>query len=155
VPVYVYCLSGGRSQKAAEQIRALGIVEVYELEGGFLKWKTANKKIEGAPDAKPKGALSGADINAALKKHQLLILDFSAAWCGPCIKMQPTIAKIQKEMPKVKFLVVDADANQHIVEQYAVDEIPTFLLFKNGKQVMHATGYMDEAGFKNLINQNL
>lgn len=38
-PVYVYCRSGGRSAKAAEQMKEMGFIEIYELKGGILSWK--------------------------------------------------------------------------------------------------------------------
>ena len=41
-PVFVYCLSGGRSSSAAKKMRSEGLNEVYELKGGIMKWRAAN-----------------------------------------------------------------------------------------------------------------
>src|SRR5687768_14184074 len=46
-PVYVYCASGGRSKEAAKWLRTNGYTEVYELTGGFIKWKGDGKPVEG------------------------------------------------------------------------------------------------------------
>jgi len=45
-PVLVYCMSGGRSAKAAQILKKLGFSEVYDLDGGFAAWETAGKAVE-------------------------------------------------------------------------------------------------------------
>lgn len=45
-PVYVYCRSGKRSAKAAEILKDMGFKEIYDMEGGFLKWEDENLEIE-------------------------------------------------------------------------------------------------------------
>ena len=46
-PVYVYCLSGGRSASAAARMRSMGYEQVYELKGGINAWKAGNKPVVG------------------------------------------------------------------------------------------------------------
>ena len=52
-PLFVYCMSGGRSASAAEKLRSLGFTKVYELDGGILKWR--NEGLEEVKSNQPKG----------------------------------------------------------------------------------------------------
>jgi thioredoxin 1 len=151
-PVFVYCLSGGRSKAATEVLKQQGFNTIYELAGGYLKWTANQKPTEGAQtDTHAKGYSTMA-IDEIIGKNAIVVLDFFASWCGPCIKMMPTVDKLSAEMTgKVKFIKVDADASKALMESYKIDEIPTFLIFKNGKQVMRAVGYMDEKAMREMI----
>lgn len=155
-PVFVYCLSGGRSAAAAEAFRKNGFSQVYDLQGGYLKWTTKMKPVEGISAAKDAKAITDAELEALLAQHSVVILDFFAPWCGPCIKMMPAVEKLSEEYKgKVLILKVDADANRAIMTKYHIDEIPTFLIFKNGKQQMRAIGYQEESALKKLFTQYL
>jgi thioredoxin 1 len=80
------------------------------------------------------------------------VLDFYASWCGPCIKMMPMVEKLSEEMKgNVTFLKIDADEYKNLVSAYNVDEIPTFIIFKNGKQNMRAVGMQREKDFREML----
>ena len=155
-PVFVYCLSGGRSAAAAEALRKNGFSQVYDLQGGYLKWTTKMKPVEGTSAAKDSKAITEAELETLLAQHSIVILDFFAPWCGPCIKMMPAVEKLSEEYKgKVLILKVDADANRAILTKYHIDEIPTFLIFKDGTQKMRAIGYQEESALKKLFTQYL
>jgi thioredoxin 1 len=154
-PVFVYCLSGGRSKAASEILKKNGFNQVYDLMGGWLRWSRLGKPAEGVAEIAPgtnTGSISQASINALVAKGNVVVLDFYASWCGPCIKMMPMVEKISEEMKgKVTFLKIDADAYKNLVSAYNVDEIPTFIIFKNGKQNMRAIGLQREKDFKEML----
>ncbi|MCU0467795.1 MAG: thioredoxin domain-containing protein [Arcicella sp.] len=153
-PVFVYCLAGGRSAEAATIFKQNGFTEVYDLGGGYLKWTTKMKPVEGVKPTDRKNALSKEYIEKSVKENKIVVLDFYATWCGPCIKMMPTIDKLQTEMAgKVVFEKVDADANKNLISDYKVDEIPTFLIYKNGKLAMRAVGFQTEKAFREMIGE--
>jgi thioredoxin 1 len=153
-PVFVYCLAGGRSAEAATIFKQNGFTEVYDLGGGYLKWTTKMKPVEGVKSTDKKNALSKEYIEKSVKENKIVVLDFYAAWCGPCLKMIPTIDKLQTEMTgKVVFEKVDADANKDLIADYKVDEIPTFLIYKNGKLAMRAVGFQTEKAFREMIGE--
>lgn len=150
-PVLVYCLSGGRSAQAAEIMRKEGF-QVTELKGGYLKWTTKMKPLEGVPAVKHDEAWKKTDFDAILQNEPHVVVDFYAKWCAPCIKMMPIVDKLASEFEgKVKVLKVEADGNQAILQAYGIDEIPGFLVFKNGKLIQKVTGFQEEDKLKSLF----
>ncbi|MEA5138903.1 thioredoxin domain-containing protein [Arcicella rigui] len=155
-PTFVYCLAGGRSKAAVEVLKQNGFTEVYDLQGGYLKWSAGKKPVEGSKENNEAKGYSKSEIDALLNTKGLVILDFFASWCGPCLKMMPTVDKLSQELTgSVKFIKVDADASKAVVEEYKVDEIPTFIIFKDGKQVKRSTGYLEEKALRKMIDNQL
>ena len=76
-PVLIYCLSGGRSAQAAEQMRAAGF-QVTEMKGGYLKWTTRLKPLEGVPDVKHDAAWNLADFKKEIASSDAVVVDFYA-----------------------------------------------------------------------------
>jgi thioredoxin 1 len=153
-PTFVYCLSGGRSAEAANIMRQNGFTNVYEMGGGYLKWTTKMKPVEGVKPTDSKNALSKEYLDKLLKSNKIVMLDFYAIWCGPCMKMMPTIDKLKAELgDKVAIEKVDSDANKALVADFKVDEIPTFLIFKDGKQIMRATGMQTDKALREMLEK--
>jgi len=141
-PVYIYCLSGGRSEAAAATMRAAGYKAVYELKGGINAWKAENKSVEGKADATQ---MSKDEFNMAIKSDQFVLVDFGAAWCPPCRKMEPVLKNLQKNNPnKFTLFKVDGGKDENILKQYSVTTLPVFILFKNAKQVWRKDGIATE-----------
>jgi thioredoxin 1 len=153
-PVFVYCLSGGRSGEAMTILKQNGFNEVYNMGGGYLKWTSKMKPVEGVKPTDTKNALSKEYMDKLLKDNKIVVLDFYASWCAPCLKMMPTIDKLSAEMKgKVAFEKVDSDANKALVAEYKIDEIPTFLIYKDGKMTMRAVGFQTEKAFREMIGE--
>jgi len=153
-PVFLYCLSGGRSGEAMTILKQNGFNEVYNMGGGYLKWTSKMKPIEGVKPVDSTNGLSKEYMDKLLKDNKIVVLDFYASWCAPCLKMMPTIDKLKEEMKgKVVFEKVDSDANKALVSEYKIDEIPTFLIYKNGKMTMRAVGFQTEKVFREMIGE--
>ncbi len=78
----------------------------------------------------------------------VVVVDFSASWCGPCKMMIPIFEEVSKEMKDVKFTKVDVDDNPDIAQKFGVMGIPTFIVFKNGKEVDRSTGAVPKSSLK-------
>jgi thioredoxin len=155
-PVLVYCYSGGRSANAMEYLLKEGFKNVINMNGGFLKWAAKGKPNQIEDNTEPAQAMTLAEMNAVLKDKKLVMIDFYAEWCGPCQKMLPVISKLKAEMEdKVNIVKLDSDRSKEIMGKFNVDEIPTFLFFKNEKLINRVVGYMTEDTMRMLIKEGL
>jgi thioredoxin 1 len=75
-----------------------------------------------------------------LESEQPVLVDFWAAWCGPCRVMNPLLADLAAERDDLRIVKLDTDANQEVPARYGVLAMPTFLLFRNGEPVLRLVG---------------
>jgi len=147
-PVFVYCLSGGRSKKAAEKLKELGFENVYELEGGMLKWN--NEGLSGTSESTI--GMSQDDFNKLVNTDKKILVDFYAEWCEPCKKMEPYILKMQKEMAgKVTVIRIDVDKNKTLATQLKIDQLPFVVLYENNTEKWKNGGYISEEDLKKQL----
>jgi thioredoxin 2 len=69
-----------------------------------------------------------------------VLVDFWAAWCGPCKTMAPQFEKAAALMPRVRFAKVETDANRHTCADNRIRTIPTLVLFRGGREAARRTG---------------
>jgi len=145
-PVLVYCLSGGRSSNAAVKMQEMGFSEIYNLDGGIMKWSRAGKPIVQGATA-PAGAkgITEEEFNKMISASKYVLVDFNAKWCEPCKKMIPILESVAAKKKDVLSLVkIDADDNKAIMTQKGIDAIPYLELYQDGKLVWQHNGYIDE-----------
>ncbi len=144
-PIFVYCLSGGRSSSAADKMRSIGFLKVYELEGGILKWCSMGLPETTNVTSKSIG-MGRQQFDSLLASDKLVLVDFYAPWCAPCKKMKPYLDELEKEMKdKVILLRIDADENQLLFKDLKLETLPTLSLYKDRKLVWSHAGYIGKA----------
>lgn len=75
-----------------------------------------------------------------LKSEKPVLVDFWAAWCGPCRMIAPIIEELASEVTFAKVAKVDVVKEEKLAEEYGIMSIPTLLIFKGGKVVKTLNG---------------
>lgn len=104
----------------------------------------------------------GININDANFKQEVLeeslpvLVDFWAVWCGPCLRLAPTIEQIAKEYKgKLKVCKLNVDDAPKTAASYEIMSIPTLAIFKNGKVVDKFVGALPKAELENAIKPHI
>ena len=75
-----------------------------------------------------------------LESELPVVVDFWAAWCGPCRVMSPILEELAEERDDLRVVKVDVDANQAVAARYGVMGMPTFMVFRDGAPVGQIVG---------------
>ncbi|KAI8919129.1 thioredoxin-domain-containing protein [Powellomyces hirtus] len=89
----------------------------------------------------------------AINGQKLCVVDFTAAWCGPCKAVAPRFEKLADQYKDVVFLKVDVDENQAIARECGVTAMPTFHIYRAGKKLEEVVG-ADIVKVERLVRQH-
>lgn len=146
--IYIYCQAGGRSAAAQAYLIEKGF-NVVNLEGGMSNWKMNNLPIEGNANEQQ---MEVSDFDKVIASNNLVLVDIGANWCPPCRKMQPTIDQVKKAQgTKLYFLAVDGGVDINVMKHLQFETLPTFIIYKNGKEVWRKTGIVESAEFAKAL----
>ena len=113
----------------------------------FIKRKFIKKNIM---------AIEVTDANfeeVVLNSDKPVLVDFWAAWCGPCRMLAPIVEELDKEFDgKAKIVKVDVDAHQEFAAKYGVRNIPTVLVFKGGEVADKQVGVAPKNVYTEKLN---
>ncbi len=87
-------------------------------------------------------------------KKGIVLVDFFAEWCMPCLMMAPVIEDLSEEFKgKIKFGKVNVDDNSKLAQKFEVTSIPTFVVFKDGNKVTQFTGAISQEDFSDKLKK--
>ncbi len=136
-PVYIYCQAGGRSAAAQSYLVNKGY-KVVNLEGGMSNWKMNRFAVDGGGD-KPQMRI--VDFQNTINANEYVLVDIGADWCPPCRKMIPVLESLKKATPHPFYLLaVDGGNDIDVMKEVGSEGLPTFIIYKNGKQVWKHQG---------------
>ena len=97
-----------------------------------------------------------ASFDKSLAEGKLMLVDFWAAWCGPCRMLGPVVEDLAKKYEgKVVVGKVNVDEERELAIRYGVMSIPTVIFFKDGKEIDRKVGVMPPAAFADVLDKNL
>ncbi|XP_021908693.1 thioredoxin H-type-like [Carica papaya] len=79
-------------------------------------------------------------FHASKNTNTLVVIDFTASWCGPCKLMEPTIKDCAAKFTDIEFFKIDVDMLGDVAEEFEVDAMPTIVLMKNGEELDRVVG---------------
>ncbi|GAA3521447.1 hypothetical protein GCM10022393_39800 [Aquimarina addita] len=98
--------------------------------------------------------LNDENINSVLKKEKLVLIDFWAEWCGPCLMMNSILEKFANESKNIQIAKVNADLNRKLVKTFQIKGLPQFILLKNGKEIKRYAGAMTISDLTKFCYEN-
>jgi thioredoxin 1 len=89
-----------------------------------------------------------------IEDKDLLLVYFSAEWCGPCKMMPPILQEVKKNIGnEITIIKMDVDRNPQTARQYGIQSVPTLILFKKGKVLWRQSGVVQASQLELIIRQ--
>jgi len=89
------------------------------------------------------------------KGKGVVLVDFWATWCAPCLKMSPVFEKLAQKYGDVRFYKINTAENMKKAKKYKVISIPCIIIFKNGREVDRLIGYKNESALEKMLKKYL
>jgi thioredoxin 1 len=97
-----------------------------------------------------------SEFDTFLTQEKVLVVDFTATWCGPCRLVSPLIEQLAQEYNgRAKVVKVDVDANKPLFKKFGIRSIPAVLFFKDGELIEQIIGTSSYEQFSRTVNKLL
>jgi thioredoxin 1 len=97
--------------------------------------------------------LNAQNIEETISQNNIVIIDFWAPWCGPCIQFAPIYQEVANKNKDVFFAKVNTDDQQDIAASFEIKSIPTLAIFKEQTLIYHEAGSLPEEALEDILKQ--
>jgi thioredoxin 1 len=98
-------------------------------------------------------AATAAQFNELIEKHDIVVIDFWAEWCGPCRSFLPIFYQVAARYPNVLFLKVNIEEEEELARDFSIRSIPYLMVMRSRVVVFADAGLLPEEAFADLIQQ--
>lgn len=118
---------------------------------------TAGQPVPSGAEAHASVKLTSGNFAKTVREHEgVVLVDFWATWCGPCIALAPTVEAVAtKYKGRVTVGKLDIDEEEKLASEFGIRSIPTLLVFKNGKVVDKIVGLVPQAQIEDKLEKQL
>ena len=95
--------------------------------------------------------ITEATFNDTVSGNEIVLIDFWAAWCGPCRQFAPTYEKVSEANPDIVFAKVDTEAEQQLAGAFNITSLPTLMAIREGVVLYANPGALPEAQLAGLV----
>lgn len=93
-----------------------------------------------------------ATFDEIINSERPVLVDFYADWCGPCQMLGPILKEVKDTLgDRILIIKINVDTNQEIAQHYRVKNVPTMMLFQEGKQLWRQSGVLSKIEIVNVI----
>ncbi|MDX1610449.1 MAG: thioredoxin [Halofilum sp. (in: g-proteobacteria)] len=95
--------------------------------------------------------LTQDNLDATIREHDIVLIDFWAEWCGPCKSFAPVFEKVAERHPDIAFGKLDIESEQAVAQQFGIRSIPTLAIFREQTLIMLEAGAMPESTLEQAV----
>lgn len=97
--------------------------------------------------------ISEPSFSDIIDNNSIVLLDFWASWCGPCVAYGPVYERVSEDFPDVVFGKIDTEAEPQLAQSFNIRSIPTTIAFKEGIGVFMQPGALPEDALRDLVEK--